>query len=102
MSEASVRLGEAGELRLAGVLDYRTGPALREAGRKLIASAGASGLRIDCGEVEKSSSVGISLLLAFLRDVGEQDGEARIANLPQDMREIARVTGLLDLLPLEG
>ncbi len=30
MSESAVSMGEAGELMLSGVLDYRTGPALRK------------------------------------------------------------------------
>ncbi|HAR06164.1 MAG TPA: anti-anti-sigma factor, partial [Pseudomonas sp.] len=32
MSEARIERGGEGELRLIGVLDYRSGPALREAG----------------------------------------------------------------------
>ena len=63
MSEAQIeRSGEA-ELRLRGVLDYRSGPALREVGRSLIAG-GRSPLTLDCSAVERSSSVGLSLLLA--------------------------------------
>jgi hypothetical protein len=34
MSDAAVRLGAAGELYLSGVLDYRTGPALRKQGQE--------------------------------------------------------------------
>jgi len=32
MTESAVRLGDAGELFLSGVLDYRTGPDLRKQG----------------------------------------------------------------------
>lgn len=102
MSEAAVSLGDAGELRLSGVLDYSTGPQLRDAGRKLIAALPSGPLKIDCAEVEKSSSVGLSLLLAFCRDARARDLQVRIAHLPSDMHEIARVSGVLDLLPQEG
>ncbi len=100
-SEASIVRGESGELRLAGVLDYRTGPQLREAGRRLIRTAAEPALRIDCAEVERSSSVGVSLLLAFQRDAAAQRKSLAVTNLPADMREIARVSGILDVLPIE-
>ena len=44
MSETAIRRGAGGELLLSGVLDYRSGPALREQGRQLIAASGASAL----------------------------------------------------------
>ncbi len=68
VSESAVRLGEAGVLMLSGVLDYRTGPALRKEGQALIKSVSAAEVVIDCSAVQKSSSVGLSLLLCFMRD----------------------------------
>ncbi len=101
MSEGRVERGAAGELRLAGVLDYRSGPAIRAQGQALIRQARGERLRVDCSSVEKSSSVGLSLLLAFTRDALGQGDEILITGLPEDMREIARVSGLLDVLSLE-
>ncbi len=60
MSQASLREGAAGELQLAGVLDYSSGPALREQGGRLIRASQAAELVVDCSAVERSSSVGIS------------------------------------------
>jgi len=34
MTEAAVRIGDAGELFLSGVLDYRTGPTCASRGRR--------------------------------------------------------------------
>ena len=62
MSESGVRLGAAGELYLSGVLDFRTGPALRKQGQALIKACTAPALILDCSAVEKSSSVGLALL----------------------------------------
>ena len=101
MSEASIRQGAAGELLLVGVLDYRTGPALREAGRELISQNPATALSLSCAQVEKSSSVGLSLLLAFMRDARAEKKSLVLRDLPEDMREIAQVCGLLELLPLQ-
>jgi phospholipid transport system transporter-binding protein len=85
---------------LAGLLDYQSGPALRRAGQALIRAGEGQRLLIDCSAVEKSSSVGLSLLLSFTRDAMALGREVSIVGLPGDMREIARVSGLLDVLSI--
>ncbi|MGY2234382.1 STAS domain-containing protein [Pseudomonas gingeri] len=98
MSEASVRLGEPGELHLKGVLDYSTGPALRKQGQALIKASEALALVVDCSAVKKSSSVGLALLLAFMRDAAQDGKSLSIRAMPLDMREIAEVSELTELL----
>lgn len=98
MSESAVRMNETGELLLSGVLDYRTGPGLREQGQALIKSSKAAALVIDCSAVEKSSSVGLSLLLCFMRDAQAAGKALSIRGMPEDMREIAQVSELTELL----
>jgi len=100
MSQGSVTQRAEGELALAGVLDYSTGPALREQGGCLIAASKVSALRLDCSAVERSSSVGLSLLLSFTRDARKAGKTLQILGMPKDMQEIARVGGLLEILPL--
>ncbi|MFC6336240.1 STAS domain-containing protein [Pseudomonas sp. CCM 7891] len=97
MSESVVRLGQAGELLLSGVLDYRTGPDLRKQGQALINASTAPALVLDCSAVVKSSSVGLSLLLCFMRDAAAARKPVSIRALPEDMREIAQVCGLTEL-----
>lgn len=101
MSQASLREGAAGELQLAGVLDYSSGPALREQGGRLIRASQAAELVVDCSAVERSSSVGISLLLAFMRYARKAGKVLSVRALPDDMREIAKVSSLLEILPLQ-
>lgn len=101
MSQASIAEVAAGRLQLSGVLDYSTGPLLREQGARLIAGSGTTPLTLDCSAVEKSSSVGLALLLAYMRDARKAGRELSIRALPDDMREIAQVSGLLELLPLQ-
>ena len=100
-TEGRIEQGADGELRLAGVLDYQTGPALRDKGRALIRSSSADPLRVDCSGVEHSSSVGLSLLLAFTRDAMAMGRGIRVGGLSADMQELARVSGLTDILALE-
>ena len=98
MSESAIRMSESGELLLSGVLDYRTGPNLRKQGQALIKSSNAAMLVIDCSSVEKSSSVGLSLLLCFMRDAQAAGKTLSIRAMPDDMREIAQVSELTELL----
>jgi len=99
MSDGRVE-GAAGELRIFGVLDYRSAPALRQTGQALIRNGEGATLLIDCSGVEKSSSVGLSLLLSFIRDAKKLGREVSITGLPHDMQQIAKVSGLQDVLPL--
>lgn len=98
MNEAAVRMSDVDELLLSGVLDYRTGPDLRKEGQALIKSSKASSLVIDCSAVKKSSSVGLSLLLCFMRDAQSAGKAVSIRAMPEDMREIAQVSELTELL----
>jgi len=98
MTDGAIRQAANGVLQLTGVLDYRSGPALREAGRRLILDNPAASLVLDCAAVEKSSSVGLSLLLAFLRDARSVGKSLEIRDLPADMQKIAKVSGLLEVL----
>jgi phospholipid transport system transporter-binding protein len=95
---ATVTLQESGVLALAGVLDYRSGPALREQGRKLIAASSADPLVVDCTAVDKANSVGLSLLLGFSRDAKAGGKTLVIRALPNDMTQIAEVCGISSLL----
>ncbi|ANI62414.1 lipid asymmetry maintenance protein MlaB [Pseudomonas sp. CT11-2] len=98
MSESAIRMSETGELLLSGVLDYRTGPNLRKQGQVLIKSSKAPALVVDCSAVEKSSSVGLSLLLCFMRDAQVAGKAVSIRAMPEDMRKIAQVSELTELL----
>jgi phospholipid transport system transporter-binding protein len=98
MSEAGVSMSEPGVLRLAGVLDFRSGPLLRKQGKVLIAACGEPQLVLDCSAVAKSSSVGLSLLLAFMRDAQAAGKGCEVRGMPDDMREIAEVYDLDEVL----
>jgi phospholipid transport system transporter-binding protein len=93
MAHARVEL-TGDQLSLAGVLDYRSGAALRKQGQALIETTKSTALVIDCTAVEKSSSVGLSLLLGFMRDAEAAGKTVRVQALPHDMRQIAQVTGM--------
>ncbi|KXG79045.1 MULTISPECIES: STAS domain-containing protein [Pseudomonas] len=98
MSDAAVSMAEPGVLSLAGVLDYRSGPALRKQGKALVTACREPRLVLDCSAVEKSSSVGLSLLLGFMRDAQAAGKTWELRGIPEDMREIAGVYDLDEVL----
>jgi phospholipid transport system transporter-binding protein len=100
VNQASIVEQQPGVLALTGVLDYRSGPALREQGARLIGASTAADCAIDCSAVEKSSSVGLALLLAFTRDARSAGKTLSIRGLPADMLKIAQVCALDGILPL--
>ncbi|MDF3195148.1 STAS domain-containing protein [Pseudomonas sp. 1928-m] len=102
MSKASISEASPGVFNLTGVLDYLSAPALREQGARLLKVSPAATCVLDCGGVEKSSSVGLALLLAFMRDASAAGKTLSVSNLPKDMREIAGVCGLLEIIPLQA
>lgn len=101
MSDALLRLDGDGSLKLSGVIDFTNGAALRQRGRELIESASAIDLHVDCSAVDRSSSVGLSLLLCWMRDAHRMGKKLTISGLPEDMLQIAGVSELLDILPLQ-
>ncbi|MBF8781744.1 STAS domain-containing protein [Pseudomonas fulva] len=98
MSETGVSMVEPGVLRLTGVLDYRSGPRLRKAGQALIAACREPRLVLDCSAVEHSTSVGLALLLGFMRDAQAAGKACTLQGMPHDMREIAEVYDLTQVL----
>jgi len=97
MSDARIE-AQADNLKLFGVLDYLTAPKLREQGKKLIGAAKTAAIQIDCSGVTHSSSVGLALLLAFMRDAKASGKTLSIRHLPEEMRQIAQVSGIVGLL----
>jgi len=101
MSQAAVSLDASGRLCLSGVLDYRSGAALRSQGQQLIKGSSASQLLVDCSAVSKSSSVGVSLLLGFMRDAAQAGKPMKVSGLPRDMAQIADVSGVRSLFDIQ-
>ena len=87
-----------GEIRISGAKNS----ALPILAATLLAAGPHREVWVDCAGITRSSSVGLSLLLCLLRDARATGKTLEIRNLPEDMRQIAAVYGLLELLPLAG
>lgn len=90
----------SGELILSGVLDYRTGKQLYRMGNTLISHTSAKELVLDGAGITRTSSVGLSLILSLIRDAERVGKKLIIRSLPIELEEIAKFSGVLDMLPL--
>ena len=90
-------LGE-GRLQLSGVLDLESAPALLSAIEALDYDTPA--VAVDLSGVERSDSAGVALLVAWMRNARAAQRDIRFINMPAQMRNITRVSGLDTILPL--
>jgi len=84
---------------LEGDLTKETVNALRTAFSRLLTGPD-SHFDIDLSNVGHSTSVGLSLLLCCVRDAKKANKTVAYTNMPKELFEMARVSGLDDVLPL--
>ncbi len=87
-----------GEFRVSGVLSFDSVAAVFKQARELL--AGNDPLRIDLAGVERSDSAGLALLVEWTRQARAAGRSIGFANIPEQMRTIAAVSGLEAVLPL--
>jgi len=94
----SVQQGQDGRLEIQGELSFASVPALWQECREHCASGGA--VDIDLRQVSRSDSAGLALLVEWLRDAQRSGANLRFFNIPAQMLEMARASGLDQILPL--
>ncbi|MCJ8169956.1 STAS domain-containing protein [Atopomonas sediminilitoris] len=84
-------------LKLSGVLDHHSVIAVRAEAERLLAEAGQE-VVLDCSAIEKSNSVGLSLLLVLKRAAVKRQQTLRIEQLPEDLQQMAHVSEVSEIL----
>ncbi len=96
--QASVQPGRDGRVEIHGELSFASVPGLwRDCQAQC--TLGAT-IDVDLGQVQRSDSAGLALLIEWLREVQRNGGSLRFFNIPAQMLEMARVSGLDQILPL--
>jgi phospholipid transport system transporter-binding protein len=88
-----------GSFVLCGSLDFDSVSALWEEAEARFPKEPPE--RIDLGDVERSDSSGVALLVDWLSQVRAQGRDLRFDNIPQQMQAIIRVADLEELLPVD-
>jgi phospholipid transport system transporter-binding protein len=102
MSEtpASVQQGRDGRLEIHGELSFSSVPALWNECRAQYTSGDA--VDVDLGQIQRSDSAGLALLTEWLREAQRKGVSLRFFNIPDQMLDMARASGLDQILPLHS
>jgi len=65
-------------------------------------TSGETPLVVDLAQVETVDSAAVSLLLAWLREAQSSSVKLCFANVPENLLSLARLYGVVDMLPLCG
>jgi len=100
MSEARLEAVAPGRFRLVGELDFDSVPALAVRGGELFAAEGEVQVSLD--GVDRADSAGLALLVDWLREARCRQRQIRFTAVPAQMQALAQVSGVDELLALEG
>ncbi len=81
-------------LSISGVLDFESVLDLDAKGQEWVAAAAPANCEIDLADVTYSSSVGIALVLGWMRAAQKAGKALSVKNVPADMLALVRVSGL--------
>ena len=86
---------------LKGELNFNSVPELWEQNKTRLFSNRLDKLTIDCSQLERSDSSGLALLLEWYRAARLLKMHIVFLNPPEKMVDIARISGLDKILPLQ-
>ena len=90
-----------GSFVVRGELSFTTVPPLL-ANSGALFEADEAMITLDLQEVERADSAGLSLLIQWWRQARAIDKQIQYINLPGQMRAMAELSGLTDLLPIKS
>ena len=88
-----------GVIQVSGELDAATVPTLLGEATVLFQQAGEQ-VCVDLAEVSRADSSGLALLIDWMRSARQQHQQLSFRRLPDQLLEMARVSGIETLLPL--
>lgn len=95
---AHLEARDTGEFAVRGELNFETVvPLWQQAAQRF---QDQPFLRIDLGQVSRSDSSGVALLIEWLRQARERQQDVQFVNVPPQMLSIIQVADLDKLLPL--
>lgn len=91
---------ENGSYAIEGELNNQTVPKVSQQLVKLISSVEGKNITVDLALVSRSDSAGVALLVETMQLAKSANLTLLFSNLPQQMQDIAGLSGLLDILPI--
>jgi len=101
MEAPRIEVKADGSISVSGELNHQTVPALlKQSGELLFRGDGNPGgdIAVDLNAVSRADSAGVALLIEWLRQAKRNNKTIRFSNMPEQMHEIATVSGVDKLL----
>lgn len=95
-----INKNDSGEYVIEGELNNQTVPAISQKLHTLLLNADGNKLTFDLALVSRSDSAGVALLVEAMQLAKTANLSLLFINLPQQMQDIAGISGLLDILPI--
>lgn len=99
MNAPSIQLQSNNTYLIAGELNMQTVPELLEEVETVLSRTQGE-VCFDLQGVDRTDSAGLALLVEWMQYARQRERHLTFKNLPQQMHDIARVSGLEELLPL--
>ncbi len=89
-----------GEYAIEGELNMQTVPEVSKQLPEFVKQVDGNDFTLDLALVSRSDSAGVALMVEVMQLTKSANLSLHLSNLPQQMRDIADVSGLLDILPI--
>lgn len=89
-----------GHYQLKGQLNFVSVPLLWSQNRTDLFDDSSTSIEIDLSRLDRSDSSGLALLVEWYRSAEQRNKTISFVNLPAQMLDIARVSGLDEILPV--
>ena len=96
MSDCSIDSGAPGRLTVRGDLDFENAPSALARGLTLLGDA--RDCEVDLSGLSSGDSAGLAVLIEWLSSARRRGARLRYTGVPSQMRAIARISDLEDLL----
>jgi phospholipid transport system transporter-binding protein len=93
-----VREVSAGHIALEGPLEYETARHAHEKGLALIAASDVRMFQVDCAGVSRCDSAALAVLIDWMAEARKRQMRLCVVNVPDDLRAIARISEVDQLL----
>ena len=98
--QPKINTNENGHYAIEGELNNQTVPDISKQLVKLIPAIEGKNITLDLALVSRSDSAGVALLIEMMQLAKSVNLTLLFTNLPQQMKDIAGISGLLDILPI--
>ena len=91
---------QQGVYAIEGELNMQTVPDVSKQLAELLGQLKSENLTFDLAAISRIDSAGVALLVELMQLARTDKVQLAFSNLPQQMKDIAGVSGLLDILPI--